>query len=59
MWNSHKKMMDAWPAASFEERIKDCFMMLYLHGAIVESEREMVMARIMRKIEERKKEERT
>lgn len=35
-----------WPAASFEERIRDCLLMLRLHGAVTEDEVEKIKKRI-------------
>ncbi len=41
-----EKLVDAWPACSFEVRIMDSFMMLKLHGAITDAEAVKVKNRI-------------
>ena len=41
-----EKLIDAWPACSFESRMVDCFLMLKLHCAITEREASAIKKRI-------------
>lgn len=40
------KLVDAWPASTFEVRIMDCFMMLKLHSAMTDREADAIKKRI-------------
>jgi hypothetical protein len=49
-----REFVEAWPVATFANRMHDCYLMLYLHGALTDSMAVKVKKRIKEIVEKRK-----
>lgn len=48
----HNKPVPAWPAASFEERVRDCLAMLHIHGVLTDGEWKKAKGRVAKVVKE-------
>lgn len=55
MTDDTTRVVDAWPASSFDARIRDCLMMLYLHGAVTDAEFAKIKVRLQVIVEHRER----
>lgn len=48
----YNKPVPAWPAASFEERVRDCLAMLHIHGVLTDGEWKKAKGRVAKVVKE-------